>query len=947
MSHPAFQASIAMIAALRPVKKWGCFHGARTGIAFGLITALALAAESPASASSSTWSGTTGNWTDSTWSNGVPGGSGTNSSLDVATFNTSGGGTITVDSSRNVKGITFDTNAGAFTLSGGSLVLTSASTVQIASTVSSTGKTETVNTPITLEGSSTFANNGTTSDVLSFGSLSTITSAATTGTTTLTLSGTNTGANTVGGIIGNGAMTNVVAVTKSGTGTWILSGANTYTGTTTINDGTLKLGANNTLATTSTVAVNETTAGNTAKLDLNGFNQTIGVLMLGASGGNTNTNNVVGTGTLTMSGTGTLTFTGGSAGALGSTISVTTLDLGGSTHVFQINHSTIDGINPDLTVSSAIQNGGINKTGAGILLLTGTNTYSGTTSDQGNGTLLVGNASALGTSNLAISAGSTISSSSSLAYNLGNTVSVANTGGGTFGISGSGDLTFGAFTDGTTQTNATVVVNNANTTFSGLTSAATSGGTFVKQGTGAFIVAGNSSLINTTYDIQGGMLAVTGTMALNNIELDGGVVGLNGSYTKSLGTNTGGFFHWNSGASGGFAAYGTNATWGNAANNLSVNIANNSVPQVFGATNFISSGATLILGNASSNGTVTLVNGLDLANATQTIQVDHGVTNTANGYDAKLAGAITDGGLAKTGLGNLALSNATGNTYAGGTTVTAGTLTAANTSGSATGSGAVTVGTGSANSGTLAGKGIITSSGVTIKGGGSLASGDRSQVSGTGLSSVGGMTLNNTPVTIGSGTGTANLTFALGSGTSGINGGTASGRYDFSNPNNNTTYLKLTGSSSINFAGTTSITLVDLTNTTGTNGSLTLRLSSPYLLINAGSNANYLNLVINSGTAANPIYSLSQNDATVNGYVVGVYTGGAVDAEDATPILIAQFGADGVTPLTPEIGGLYGAPALYLDGGNLEVVPEPGTWAMMLGGLACLVVVMKARRKNG
>jgi len=35
---------------------------------------------------------------------------------------------------------------------------------------------------------------------------------------------------------------------------------------------------------------------------------------------------------------------------------------------------------------------------------------------------------------------------------------------------------------------------------------------------------------------------------------------------------------------------------------------------------------------------------------------------------------------------------------------------------------------------------------------------------------------------------------------------------------------------------------------------------------------------------------------------------------------------------------------LYLYNGDLEVVPEPGTWALMLGGLALLVVIQ--RRKN-
>lgn len=57
------------------------------------------------------------------------------------------------------------------------------------------------------------------------------------GARTLTLTGSNTGANTLAAPIGNsGGSTSLV---KSGSGKWVLSGDNTYTGTTTINGGTL------------------------------------------------------------------------------------------------------------------------------------------------------------------------------------------------------------------------------------------------------------------------------------------------------------------------------------------------------------------------------------------------------------------------------------------------------------------------------------------------------------------------------------------------------------------------------------------------------------------------------------------------------------------------------------------------------------------------------------
>ncbi|HEY9249434.1 MAG TPA: autotransporter-associated beta strand repeat-containing protein [Rariglobus sp.] len=61
---------------------------------------------------------------------------------------------------------------------------------------------------------------------------------------TLTLTGTNTGNNTLAAVIGDN--TGATALTKSGTGKWILTGANTFTGATTVSGGTLATGATGT-----------------------------------------------------------------------------------------------------------------------------------------------------------------------------------------------------------------------------------------------------------------------------------------------------------------------------------------------------------------------------------------------------------------------------------------------------------------------------------------------------------------------------------------------------------------------------------------------------------------------------------------------------------------------------------------------------------------------------
>jgi autotransporter-associated beta strand protein len=64
---------------------------------------------------------------------------------------------------------------------------------------------------------------------------------------TLTLTGTNTDANTIAGILQDSSSISagVLSITKTGAGTWVLSGPNTYTGPTAINGGTLFItGAN-------------------------------------------------------------------------------------------------------------------------------------------------------------------------------------------------------------------------------------------------------------------------------------------------------------------------------------------------------------------------------------------------------------------------------------------------------------------------------------------------------------------------------------------------------------------------------------------------------------------------------------------------------------------------------------------------------------------------------
>jgi autotransporter-associated beta strand protein len=121
-----------------------------------------------------------------------------------------------------------------------------------------------------------------------------------------------------------------------------LTGRNTYTGSTTVNAGTLQAGAINAIPTTSSVSV-----ANGATLDLNNFDQT----MSSISGGGSLT---LGRGTLTLNDNGSNAFSGVMSGS-----------------------------------------GGLTKIGPGLLSLTGNNTYSGATVVFA-GILEVGSSSASG-----------------------------------------------------------------------------------------------------------------------------------------------------------------------------------------------------------------------------------------------------------------------------------------------------------------------------------------------------------------------------------------------------------------------------------------------------------------------------------------------------------------------------------------------------------------------
>jgi fibronectin-binding autotransporter adhesin len=112
----------------------------------------------------------------------------------------------------------------------------------------------------------------------------------------LILTGSNTDNNTLAANLPNNG-TGALSIQKSGTGTWVISGSNTYSGTTTVDLGTLRLGGRNAFSANTTVVIGAGT------LDMAGYTNTVGTL------------NVTGAGTINLGAGGKLAFANSSANA--------------------------------------------------------------------------------------------------------------------------------------------------------------------------------------------------------------------------------------------------------------------------------------------------------------------------------------------------------------------------------------------------------------------------------------------------------------------------------------------------------------------------------------------------------------------------------------------------------------------------------------------------------
>ena len=421
--------------------------------------------------------------------------------------------------------------------------------------------------------------------------------------TTLTVGDANN--TTYGGVISGGANGgNGANVVKQGTGTLTLSGVNTYWGTTTINAGTLQISGGNNRLPTATALSLANVAG--ATFDVNNRNQTVASINGGgASGGNI----TLGSGTLTVANGGS--FAGVISGTGGNLIKQNTL----------------------LT-----------------LVLSGANTYTGSTTINGGTLQLSG-----GSDRLPIATRVVFDSGNLATLDLnGQNQTIASISGSNVGSTialGSGTLTVG---DGTSTTYAGVISGS---------------GTLIKQGTGTLILSNGGGLSNATIN-AGTLRFAPSNTSVTMANVAGATLDFNNANGQISRLSGGGPLGGNITLGSGFLVVGdaTDSTYGGVISGTyyrTVQKVGTGKLTLTGANTYtgitdVTSG-TLQLGDGTTNGSV---NG-DIDDDASLIFNTAGIQTYSNRFGG--SGAVT-----KTGPGKLILTGL--NSPVSSMTINAGTL---------------------------------------------------------------------------------------------------------------------------------------------------------------------------------------------------------------------------------------------------------------------------------
>ena len=511
-------------------------------------------------------------------------------------------------------------------------------------------------------------------------------------------------ANTIGGT-GN--------LVQAGTGTTTLAGANTYAGTTTINAGVLRIGADANLgtapsgATAGQLVLNGGTLETTASFTLDGNRG----VTLGASGGTIDVDAgttlgyggiVAGPGALAKSDTGTLVLTGNNTYGGTTTVSAGTLQVGngGTSGTLGTGAVTNNGtLSFNRSDASSVANtiggtGSLVQAGTGTTILNGNNTYAGTTTVSA-GTLQVGNGGTSGT----LGTGA-VTNNGTLSFDRSDASTVANTIGGTGSLvqAGTGTTVLignNTYADTTTVSAGTLQVGNGGTSGTLGTGAVTNNGTLsfnrsdastvantiggtgslVQAGTGTTVLTGNNAYAGTT-TVNAGTLQVgnggaSGTLGTGAVT-NNGTLSFNRSDASTVANTIGGTGNLVQAGTGTTTLAGANTYAGTttiSAGVLRISADNNlgTAPTSATAGQLLLNGGTL---ETTASFTLDANRGVTLGASGGTIDVDAGTTL---GYGGVIAGP---GALAKSDAGTLVLSG--NNTYGGTTTVNAGTLQVGN-----------------------------------------------------------------------------------------------------------------------------------------------------------------------------------------------------------------------------------------------------------------------------
>jgi len=474
------------------------------------------------------------------------------------------------------------------------------------------------------------------------------------------------GTNTLSGnISGNGSLI------QNGPGRTILNGVDSYSGTTTVQSGTLQIGDGVTgsinVASAVTVSSSGTLAIDLANGGLFGNNITDnGLVNTIASGINTLSGNIIGTGGLTQSGLGTAILTGSNTYSGTTTIAAGTLQIGNGGTTGNLGSGTVvdNGAlvfdrSDTMTVGNLISgSGSVTQYSVGTTILTGTDTYTGPTNVT-QGTLQIGNG-----------ATGSISGSSAVIINTGATLAINLVNSGTFSNTVADGGVINTIASGTNTLSGNISGN----------------GSLTQNGSGRTILSGTDSY-------QGATNVNTGVLQIGN-----GVTGsINGnSLVTVLGSGT-----------------------------LAINLANNGifsntvidqglVNSIASGTNTLSGaiiggggltqsglGTTILTGNNNYTGPTTITAGiLQIGNGGTTGNLGSGpiIDNSVLVIDRSDLITIDNvisgsGGLNQSGSGTTVLTGS--NTYTGPTNVTLGTLQIGNSlTGMISGSSVVNVSSG-------------------------------------------------------------------------------------------------------------------------------------------------------------------------------------------------------------------------------------------------------------